>query len=952
MDERSAMNMKRIRPTGRNQLESLESRRLLTAYTVDLGTLGGATTATSDINASGQVVGTATRPDGNTRAFLWQNGVMMDLGTLGGNYSTATGVNDAGQVVGQSAASTAQYRRAFLLTPEDTDGNGKPDRWYRDTNGDGKNDLMRDLGTIGGNYVEAAAEDVNNLGQVVGSVSTDWLHGSVTHAFRWQNGVMTDMGTFGGSRSGANAINDAGQITGWYSAGRFLWKGGVVTLGVGGTDVNASGQLVDSVQGFSQIWTPTVPNGSSGTFRTLERMPPLDPSWGGYGFDIGTAAQSVNAAGHVVGSQGETYLGENGNGHVSRGVRWVNGVPEELPLWAASAINDAGQISGTDGERALLLTGDQFVLPLMTIADTSVTEGNTGTRNATFTVTLSRASAQPITVHYATADGGAVAGTDYLAASGTLTFAPGQTTRTIPVTVLGDRVPEDEGFMLTLRNATNAIIASGGPANGTRNGSAGAEILDDEPRVTGRQVTVVEGNTGSTNAVITWDLSVAYDQPVTMTYSTRDGSAVAGEDFLAASGTLTFAPGQTTAQFSVTVLGDRVPEAFFSGGSETLGFDAFSPSGNAQVLGLRTLDILDDEPSVALHSEMVTVIEGSAGGGGRAAVFTARLSRPYDREVTVDYFTSDLPPEEYDPLVIATAGVDYQARSGTLSFAPGETSRTISVPIIGDALEEASEYFRLSIDNPSANAVIDWTASAFGEIVDDDGPGKVWIGPASGGDWHENSNWSPFGAPQPFDRVTLSSGQSVNLPGSAQIAGLTLTGGASLTIPAAAAGNRVLRTAVLTIDGTSKLNLNDNDLIIDYPNSSGGTPMADVLSKIIAGRAATPGGICSSTANGSAGLQALGVAEARDVLGLTGSQTATFAGQTVDATCVLVKFTYAGDANLDGFISGDDYSAIDFANATPGASGWANGDFNYDGIISGDDYAMIDFNIAAQGAPL
>jgi hypothetical protein len=62
-------------------------------------------------------------------------------------------------------------------------------------------------------------------------------------------------------------------------------------------------------------------------------------------------------------------------------------------------------------------------------------------------------------------------------------------------------------------------------------------------------------------------------------------------------------------------------------------------------------------------------------------------------------------------------------------------------------------------------------------------------------------------------------------------------------------------------------------------------------------------------------------------------------------------YTYAGDANMDGLISGDDYSAIDFNVAVPDSSGWYNGDFNYDGIISGDDYSAIDFNILAQGAP-
>ncbi|MEA2734647.1 MAG: hypothetical protein QOE14_1098, partial [Humisphaera sp.] len=71
----------------------------------------------------------------------------------------------------------------------------------------------------------------------------------------------------------------------------------------------------------------------------------------------------------------------------------------------------------------------------------------------------------------------------------------------------------------------------------------------------------------------------------------------------------------------------------------------------------------------------------------------------------------------------------------------------------------------------------------------------------------------------------------------------------------------------------------------------------------------------------------------------------------VTATTIIVKYTYAGDANLDGIISGDDYSTIDFYVGTS-ADGYSNGDFNYDGIVSGDDYSTIDFNYAAQGAPL
>jgi hypothetical protein len=232
---------------------------------------------------------------------------------------------------------------------------------------------------------------------------------------------------------------------------------------------------------------------------------------------------------------------------------------------------------------------------------------------------------------------------------------------------------------------------------------------------------------------------------------------------------------------------------------------------------------------------------------------------------------------------------------------------------------------------------------------------KVFVGPGgggSGGTWSNASNWSPAGVPEASDYVAIADEKSVSLAGSATVAGLALSGGATLSV--GQSGNRVLRTTSLNITGAARLNLNDNDLIIDYPGAgAGGSPMSDVFANLVAGRAATPtSGIYSGTANASGGMHALGVAEASDVLGISGAATDTFSGQTVDASCVLVKFTYAGDANLDGRITGDDYSAIDFNILLPGASGWWNGDFNFDGLVTGDDYSLIDFNLLAQGAPL
>jgi len=101
-------------------------------------------------------------------------------------------------------------------------------------------------------------------------------------------------------------------------------------------------------------------------------------------------------------------------------------------------------------------------LPSLSVSDATVTEGNAGTVNAVFTVTLSAASAQTVTVSYATANGSASAGSDYAAASGTLTFAPGTTSQTVTVAVTGDTLPEaNETFLVNLGSPTNATIAKG-----------------------------------------------------------------------------------------------------------------------------------------------------------------------------------------------------------------------------------------------------------------------------------------------------------------------------------------------------------------------------------------------------------------------------------------------------------------------------------------------------------
>ncbi|MCE9524936.1 MAG: FG-GAP-like repeat-containing protein, partial [Planctomycetales bacterium] len=211
----------------------------------------------------------------------------------------------------------------------------------------------------------------------------------------------------------------------------------------------------------------------------------------------------------------------------------------------------------------VVLLNDGMWLPLdtpsLSINDVTVVEGNTGTVEAAITVTLSASSSQEVTVHYATGatptGSQSTVGVDYQAASGTLTFAPGETSKTITVLINGDRlVEETEAFVVNLSGASNALIADG-QGFGT--------IVDDEPRISISDVSKAEGkNRQTTLFAFTVTLSAPYDQPVTVSFRTMDGTATTSNgDYIAKTGTLTFAPGETTKTITIDVKGDSKKES-------------------------------------------------------------------------------------------------------------------------------------------------------------------------------------------------------------------------------------------------------------------------------------------------------------------------------------------------------------------------------------------------------
>jgi hypothetical protein len=167
----------------------------------------------------------------------------------------------------------------------------------------------------------------------------------------------------------------------------------------------------------------------------------------------------------------------------------------------------------------------------------------------------------------------------------------------------------------------------------------------------------------------------------------------------------------------------------------------------------------------------------------------------------------------------------------------------------------------------------------------------------------------------------------------------------------------------LALAADAILDLSDNDLVVDYSGGPGNSPIGTPTNFIyngLSGAIASANnfnawngpGIRTSQPSALTGLTTIGIAEASAVLGLSPGDTALWSGQVIDDTSVLLRYTYAGDGNLDGVIDGGDYGLIDNNVQIPGASGYANGDFNYDGVIDGGDYGIIDNNIQAQGAPL
>ncbi|ORB29191.1 chitinase [Mycolicibacterium parafortuitum] len=353
----------------------------------------------------------------------------------------------------------------------------------------------------------------------------------------------------------------------------------------------------------------------------------------------------------------------------------------------SSVFNDYGTVNPISGPP-----------PAISIADQSVAEGNGTGSHFMFVVTLDKPSTQTVTVRYATSNGTATAGTDYVATSGTVTFAPGVTSQTVHVNVIGDTVAESrETFTVTLSNPTGATIADG-TAIGT--------IVDDDG------TTPTPGG----NAAVTYTVNDNWGSGFTASVA-----VTAGADGMNGWTVEFDSPAQISNIWNAEIV-SRVGNHYVvrnasynaqvaAGQTVTFGFQASPGGGSATATNFTVNGVAGGEnptvvpPKVSVADASVT----ESNSGSKNLVFVVTLDKPASSAVSVAYTTSN---------GTATAGSDFTASSGVLTFAAGATTAHIAVPILGDTAVEADETFTLTLSNPNGVTIAD--GSAVGTILNDD----------------------------------------------------------------------------------------------------------------------------------------------------------------------------------------------------------------------------------------
>lgn len=506
----------------------------------------------------------------------------------------------------------------------------------------------------------------------------------------------TTFGTNGITKTAVASGTGADRIQGMAidSSGRFVVVG-YANSATSGDDIAVarytSVGALDATFGTSGITTTAV---ASGTGADRANAVAIDSSG-----NILTAGYSSNGTYNKFALNRYTSAGAldttfNSTGKVTTAIGSLHDIARGIALQSNGKIVVAGEKEVVAGGGDVNWAAARYDAQTysLSIDNVTVTEGDSGSANATFTVTLSGAAGQSVTVDYATANDTAASSADYTSTSGTLTFAAGDTSKTISVPVLGETADEDnETFTVTLSNASNATIS-------TATGTGTITDNDSPPTVSWSKASQSSTAEGST-LTVTAQLSAASSKTVTVPFTISGTATGSGTDYSITASPLTISAGATTASATITIASDTSAEE-----DETVILTIGTPTNASKgTTTVHTATITDDD------APTISIDDASTTEGLPTVKFTATLSQSSARTITVDYATAD---------GTAKAASDYTAASGTLTFTAGETSQTVSVKIPDDSLSEDDEKFTLKLSN-AANATIK-TAEGTGTIKDND----------------------------------------------------------------------------------------------------------------------------------------------------------------------------------------------------------------------------------------
>jgi chorismate-pyruvate lyase len=315
-----------------------------------------------------------------------------------------------------------------------------------------------------------------------------------------------------------------------------------------------------------------------------------------------------------------------------------------------------------------------------------------------FTVTKTGTASGSVSVGYGTANGSAAAGSDYTAASGTLTFLQSETSKTVSVATINDTAVESaETFTLALSNPTGGAVIGTSPGTGTINDN---DVPPTPPSFAiANAAAVTEGGTLAFAVTKTGTTSSSFS----VNYATANGTAAAGSDYAAGSATLTFLAAETSKTVSVATINDTAVES-----AETVLVNLSAPTGGATIATSQGSGTINDNDVPPPPSFAIANAAAVAEGGTLS--FTVTKTGSTSSSFSVNYATAN---------GTATVGSDYAAASGTLTFLAAETSKTVTVATIDDTAVEPDETVLVDLSSPSGGATIT-TSQGSGAIQNND----------------------------------------------------------------------------------------------------------------------------------------------------------------------------------------------------------------------------------------